>query len=77
VSVSGGSRHAYFGGGDNARLATYGRPAGGRLAAAGAVSVVSTFDMTVCQATRKDGQPCGASPVKGTELCVGHTRKVK
>jgi hypothetical protein len=74
--VTGGSRHAYYGGA-NARLATTGTPAGGRLAAAGAVAVVAFYGDDVCQGVRKDGQPCGAAPVKGGSLCVGHSRAVK
>jgi hypothetical protein len=28
-----------------------------------------------CADTNKKGDPCGASPANGTELCVGHLRK--
>lgn len=71
-----GSRHAYFGG-SNARLATTGRPAGGRLAPPGARPVAAYVEADHCDGVRKDGQPCGAAPVKGGTLCVGHSRAVK
>jgi hypothetical protein len=77
VSVSGGSRHAYYGGGADAVLATNGRPAGGRLAPPGARPVVAYVEADHCDGVRKDGQPCGANPIKGGTLCVGHFRAVK
>lgn len=28
-----------------------------------------------CSANNKKGDPCGAAPVTGTDLCIGHTRQ--
>lgn len=34
------------------------------------------IDVTVCQSFKKStGEPCKAKPIRGTSLCVGHTRK--
>ena len=30
-----------------------------------------------CQAPTKDGEACTARPLKGTTLCVGHTKQEK
>lgn len=75
--MTGGSRHAYYGGADGRLVPPGAVASGGRLAPPNARPVVAWAEATVCQGTRKDGQPCGARPVKGTELCVGHARAVK
>lgn len=30
-----------------------------------------------CKFNNKKGEPCGARPVKGTDVCVGHSRVVE
>jgi hypothetical protein len=41
----------------------------------GQANVTPRAKVTGCAATTKKGNPCQAAPIKGTDLCVGHTKQ--